>query len=220
MASATCLRKNSWKSGAQKAALCRGSSMTAPAPHLRHFIWRSAGGAPARHHRAHFQLVAVAHDLVGRQEIGAADHEHGPRQDVELAEHVLDALAPGQLDLAARIAELDLHGVGKPRGGLDAAQLLEVIAVVPGLEHPPLGEVERAQRGCENVSGRGSTAPSRSMLWRLRSRAAFMSASSRAGLAALRPDPLGASAGPGGGVAIGVKPLRSAGNGLTASPRP
>ena len=67
-------------------------------------------GAPARHHRTHLEQVAVAHDLVGRQEVGAADHEHGARQDVELAEDVLDAPAPGQLDLAARVAEPDLHG--------------------------------------------------------------------------------------------------------------
>ena len=41
--------------------------------------------APARHHRPDLQLVAVAHHLVGGEEIAAADDEHGAGQDVELA---------------------------------------------------------------------------------------------------------------------------------------
>ena len=56
----------------------------------------------------------------------------------------------GHFDLAAGVAEHDLHGAGALRAGktgrrLDGAELLEVIGVVVGLQHPPLAQIHLAE---------------------------------------------------------------------------
>jgi ADP-ribose pyrophosphatase len=47
--------------------------------------------------------------LVGGDQVVAADHQDGFRQDVQLAEYILHSAVAGHLDLATGIAEHDLH---------------------------------------------------------------------------------------------------------------
>jgi hypothetical protein len=53
--------------------------------------------------------VVVAHELIGGDEVVAADDEHGLRQDVELAQHVLHPPVAGDGHFASGIAQQDLH---------------------------------------------------------------------------------------------------------------
>src|SRR5436190_5316185 len=120
IASRTCFLKNSWKSGAQKAALWRRSSSVAFAPHFVHFTRRlvrslhRSPGTTTRHDGAELDHVVVTERLVGGDQLVAADDEHGLGDDLQVGEDVLHTAPARHFDFTPRIAQYHLHL--RPRG--------------------------------------------------------------------------------------------------------
>src|SRR5207244_9857460 len=70
--------------------------------------------APPTHDRPQLDGVRVADDLVGRDQLVAADHEDRLREDVELTQDLLHATPTRHLDLTPGVSENDLHRLPSP----------------------------------------------------------------------------------------------------------
>src|SRR5206468_6605016 len=70
--------------------------------------------APPTHDRPQLDGVRVADDLVGRDQLVAADHEDRLREDVELTQDLLHATPTHHLDLTPGVSENDLHRRASP----------------------------------------------------------------------------------------------------------
>src|SRR4051812_25854873 len=110
----TCSRQWCRKQSRQNAALWRRMSMTAGWRQRRHFMSAlalSVGSRAARDDRADLDDVGVGEAGVLRDQRVALDHQDGLRVDLEPGEQLGDRHRTGDLDLAPRVAEQDLHSV-------------------------------------------------------------------------------------------------------------
>src|SRR5438876_52412 len=70
--------------------------------------------APPTHDRPQLDGVRVPDDLVGRDQLVAADHEDRLRENVQLTQDVLHATPTRHLDLTPRVSDNDLHRLAPP----------------------------------------------------------------------------------------------------------